>query len=212
MVLDHVADRAGRVVKAAAALDAEVLGHRDLHALDHRAIPERFEDRIREAHEQHVVDGTLAEVVIDAEDVLLDERAEQDPIQIARASRGPGRTASRRPRARPSRIPIARAARRPARTAAAESPGNAPGVRASPSSRAHAPRRSPDPCSRRQRSAAAPTAGRTPRDRARRASRRCPARGRAAGRDSSPPSPRRSPARRAVRAWPAPAAPGKIFL
>ena len=84
VVLDDVADRAGLVVEAAAALDAEVLRHRDLHALDVGPVPERLEERIREAEEQHVVDGALAEVVVDPEDVALDERAEQDPIQLAR--------------------------------------------------------------------------------------------------------------------------------
>ena len=72
------------VVEAAAALDAEVFRHRDLHALDVGPVPERLEERIREAEEQHVVDGALSEVVVDPEDVALDERAEQDPIQIAR--------------------------------------------------------------------------------------------------------------------------------
>ena len=84
MVLDDVADRAGLVVEAAAALDAEVLGHRDLHALDVLAVPERFEERVREAEEQHVVDRALAEVVVDPEDVALVERAEQDPVELAR--------------------------------------------------------------------------------------------------------------------------------
>ena len=75
---------AGRVVEAAAALDAEVLRHRDLHALHVGPIPEGLDDRIREAKEQHVVDGALAEVMVDPEDVGLDERAEQGPVQVAR--------------------------------------------------------------------------------------------------------------------------------
>ena len=101
VVLDDVADRAGRVVEAAASLDAEVLRHRDLHALDVGPVPERLQDRIREAEEQHVVDGPLAEVVVDPEDVALDERAEQDPIQRARRGEVLRRRASRRRRGRP---------------------------------------------------------------------------------------------------------------
>ena len=84
VVLDDVANGARRVVEGAAALDAEVLRHRDLHALDVSPIPERLQDRIREASEQHVVNGPLSEVVVDPEDVRLDERAEQDPVQLAR--------------------------------------------------------------------------------------------------------------------------------
>ena len=84
VILDHVANGARRVVESAAALDAEVFGHRDLHALDVSPIPERLQDRIREASEQHVVNRPLAEVMVDPEDVLFDERAEQDPVQLAR--------------------------------------------------------------------------------------------------------------------------------
>ena len=60
------------------------LRHRDLHALDVGSIPEGLEDRIREAREHNVVDRSLSEIVVDPEDVALDERPEQDPIQIAR--------------------------------------------------------------------------------------------------------------------------------
>ena len=84
VVLNDVADGARGVVEPAASLDAEVLRHGDLHALDVGAIPERLEDRIREAREQHVVHGALAKVVVDPKDVPLHERAEQDPIQLAR--------------------------------------------------------------------------------------------------------------------------------
>ena len=84
MVLDDVTDRARRVVEAAAALDTEVLGHCDLHALDVGTIPEGLHDRIREANEQHVVNGALSQVMVDPEDVGLHERTEQDAIQVAR--------------------------------------------------------------------------------------------------------------------------------
>ena len=77
MVLDDVADRPGSVVERAAALDAEVLRHRDLHALDVVAVPDRLEEGVDEAEEEHVDDRPLAEVVVDAEDRRLSElRAE----------------------------------------------------------------------------------------------------------------------------------------
>ena len=68
MILDHVADGAGFIVERAAALDAEILRHRDLHALDVVAVPERLQKRIREAEEDHVMHRALAEVMVDAED------------------------------------------------------------------------------------------------------------------------------------------------
>ena len=68
MILDDVADGAGLVVESAAALDAEVFRHGDLHALDVVAIPERLQERIGEAEEQHVLDRPLPKVMVDAED------------------------------------------------------------------------------------------------------------------------------------------------
>ena len=49
-VVDHdVAQRTDRVVEAAAVVDAEVLRHRDLDAVDVVAAPDRLEDRVGEA-------------------------------------------------------------------------------------------------------------------------------------------------------------------
>jgi hypothetical protein len=84
VVLDDIADRARRVVEGAAALDAEVFRHRDLHALDVGTIPEGFHERIRKAKKEHVVNSALSEVVVDPEDVALHEHTEQDPIQFSR--------------------------------------------------------------------------------------------------------------------------------
>src|SRR5207244_8920386 len=64
MILYYVADRAGLVVKGAAALDSEVFGHSDLDTFDMRAIPERLQERVRESGIKHVVDGPLAQEVI----------------------------------------------------------------------------------------------------------------------------------------------------
>ncbi len=86
MVLDDVAHRPGLVVERAAALDAEILGHRDLHALDVIAIPERFQERVGEAEEQHVVHRPLAQVVVDAKDVRFVEVAVENPVQLLRRS------------------------------------------------------------------------------------------------------------------------------
>ncbi len=73
MVLDHVPQRAGGVVVAGPALDADGLAHRDLDVVDDVGRPETLEDRVGEAQRQEVLHGLLAEVVIDPEDLLLGE-------------------------------------------------------------------------------------------------------------------------------------------
>src|SRR5262249_47245407 len=49
VVLDDVADRPGLVVELAAALHAEMLGHRDLNVVDVVAAERRIQTRVREA-------------------------------------------------------------------------------------------------------------------------------------------------------------------
>ena len=84
MVLHHVADRAHFLVELAAALDAEVLGHRDLHALDEVAVPDRLEEGIGEAEIQQVLHRFLAEIMIDPEDLVLVKYQMQHAIEPAR--------------------------------------------------------------------------------------------------------------------------------
>src|SRR5947208_16037742 len=73
VILDDVADRARLLVEAAAPLDPEALGHSDLHALDVVAVPDRLEERVREAEDEEVLHRLLPEVVVDAEDARLVE-------------------------------------------------------------------------------------------------------------------------------------------
>src|SRR5437660_941281 len=75
---------AGVVVVARAALPRDLLGRRDLVLLDEAAIPDRLEDAVREAEHQRVLDGLLAQVVIDAVDLpLLEDRLER-AVQVQR--------------------------------------------------------------------------------------------------------------------------------
>ena len=73
VVLNHVADGTGLFVETAAALDAELLGHGDLHALDVVAIPKRLEKRVRETEDQNVLDRFLPKVMVNAKDGRLVE-------------------------------------------------------------------------------------------------------------------------------------------
>ena len=84
VVLDHVPDRAGLVVIAAASGHANRLGHRDLHVIDVLRIPQRLEQDIGEPYRHQVLDGFLAQVMVDAIDLLFPEMAGQRGVQRAR--------------------------------------------------------------------------------------------------------------------------------
>ncbi len=85
MVLDDVARRADAVVVPGPAADADVLGHGDLHVVDVVGVPDRFEHLVREPQRQEVLDGLLAQVVVDAEHGVLVEHLGDDGVQLARA-------------------------------------------------------------------------------------------------------------------------------
>jgi hypothetical protein len=85
VVLHDVADRAEFLVEPSAALDAEALGHRDLHALDVGAVPDRLDDRVGEAEIEQVLHRLLAEEVVDAVDRTLVEHLLQRAVDGPRA-------------------------------------------------------------------------------------------------------------------------------
>ena len=68
-------------------MNPEILCHGDLDALDLSAVPERLKERILEAEKDHVMNRPLAEVMVDAEDVLLVESPEQNPIKRLRRNK-----------------------------------------------------------------------------------------------------------------------------
>ena len=115
--------------RTAAALDAEALGHRDLHALDVVAVPDRLEERVGETEVHQVLHRLLAEVVVDAEDRRLREDRVQRCGSAPAPRRGRGRTAFRR---RPGAFGAARlrpGPRATVRTGWAESRGSAAAAR-----------------------------------------------------------------------------------
>ena len=71
VVDDDVAQRADGVVEVAPVLDAEVLRHRDLDALDVLPVPDRLEDPVREPQVEDLLEAHLPEVVVDAEELRL---------------------------------------------------------------------------------------------------------------------------------------------
>ena len=84
VVLHEVAQGAGLVVVAGPRADADVLGRRDLDVVDEVAAPDRLEHAVREPERQHVLDGLLAQVVVDAEDLLLVEDRQHVAVQLER--------------------------------------------------------------------------------------------------------------------------------
>ena len=71
VVLEHVAEHAGRVVVTATAAHGHLLRHRDLHVVYIAPIPDRLEDGVGEPQGEDVLHRLLAEVVVDAEDLAL---------------------------------------------------------------------------------------------------------------------------------------------
>src|SRR5215831_21300373 len=84
MVLDNVANRAGLVVERTTSLHAEVLRHRDLHAFDVMAVPDRFQERVGEAEEHHVMHLPFPKIMVNPEDRRLVKGAQQESIQLLR--------------------------------------------------------------------------------------------------------------------------------
>ena len=84
MVLDDVAHDAGRVVELPAPLDPDLLRHRDLDLVDVLPVPQRLEDRVAEAEDEDVLDGLLAEVVVDAEGLPLVEGTRHQAVELPR--------------------------------------------------------------------------------------------------------------------------------
>ena len=84
MVLDDVPGRADAVIVARTRADADVLGHRDLHGIDVVRLPQGLEHGVREAHRHDVLDGFLAQVVVDAEDILLVKDLRDDVGELLR--------------------------------------------------------------------------------------------------------------------------------
>ncbi len=84
MVRNHVPQRARLLVVAAAVLDPELLGDRDLHVIDVAAVPHRLEDPVGEAEDEDVLHRLLAQVVIDPVDLLLAQVAAELPVEGAR--------------------------------------------------------------------------------------------------------------------------------
>ena len=84
MVLHNIAQRPGFFVEWSAALDTQSLGRRNLHMIDVVPVPHRLEDAVRKAKDQDVLHRLLAQVVVDAEDLILMKDGVYLAVQFAR--------------------------------------------------------------------------------------------------------------------------------
>ena len=87
VILDHVANRAGFVVKLAAPLNAERFRHGDLDAVDVVAIPDRLEKGIGKAEDQQILDGFLTQIMVDSKNGKFGKYRKQDGVERARRSK-----------------------------------------------------------------------------------------------------------------------------
>ena len=81
----HVLEGAGGLVELDPVVDAERLGHVDLHVVDVVPVPDRLEEAVGEAEGQDVLRRLLAEEVVDAEDLILVEVLVQHVVEGDRA-------------------------------------------------------------------------------------------------------------------------------
>src|SRR5947209_5973739 len=73
VIRHHVAQRAGHVKVSAAFFHAYSFGHGDLDVVNKPVVPYRLKNTVAEAEDQDVLDGLFAEVMINAENLVLIE-------------------------------------------------------------------------------------------------------------------------------------------
>ncbi len=85
MALHHVAQRPGAIVVGGARADALGLGDGNLDMVNESRRPYGFEDRVGEAQHHQVLDGFLAEVMVDSENLAFVEMARELGVDLRRA-------------------------------------------------------------------------------------------------------------------------------
>src|ERR1700730_10290300 len=65
-------------------LHAQGLGYRDLHVIDIAAVPYRLENTVGKSKNEDILDGFLAEIMIDAINLLLSQHLKKLSVEIFR--------------------------------------------------------------------------------------------------------------------------------
>src|SRR5436190_15838912 len=86
MIRHHVTQGTGRIVVFSTQLDAECFSDRDLDVVDVIAVPYRLEHPVSKAKYEYVLNGFLAEVMIDSIDLPLFQDLQKIGIQFLRRS------------------------------------------------------------------------------------------------------------------------------
>src|SRR5215469_9222018 len=73
VIRHHVAKRASSLIKSAAMLNTDSFRGSNLHVIDVIAIPERFDDVVRETKHHYVLNRFFSEIVVDAVDLVFVE-------------------------------------------------------------------------------------------------------------------------------------------
>jgi hypothetical protein len=77
MIRNHVAQSARRIIITTARFDADLFSDRNLHVIDIISVPDRLENAVAKAENQNILHGFLAEIMIDAENLIfLKDRAQ----------------------------------------------------------------------------------------------------------------------------------------
>ena len=84
MVLKHITQHTGLIIVVRAAADGAALGHADLHMIDVGGIPDRLKQRIGETEHEDVLHRLLAEIMVDAINLLFAEMVAEGLIQLPR--------------------------------------------------------------------------------------------------------------------------------
>ncbi len=82
VIWHHVAQRSGLIVVTAALFHAHGFRHRNLHVIDVAPVPDGLEDSVGESKRQDVLDRFLAQIMIDAIDLLFFRNFQQLHIQV----------------------------------------------------------------------------------------------------------------------------------
>ncbi len=93
--MKNVTQYAHRVIKLATMLHTDLFCNGDLHMIDVIPIPQRLEDRIGKTRHEDILDRFLAQVMIDAIDLLLTEDLVDFLDLTFQQTPDPCRTASR---------------------------------------------------------------------------------------------------------------------
>src|ERR1700722_8358505 len=83
MVLQHIANSTGFLIKRPSPFDTNRLSSRDLDMVNVVAIPDRLKDAVAEAEDENILNGLLTEIVIDTKDLIFGQHIVNLVVELA---------------------------------------------------------------------------------------------------------------------------------